>query len=381
MKQRFLSLWLCVLIVPCGLARAQCTLPSAPGLGTPDSSFDQFFQQNGPGWTGADGTFSIPLPDGTNLWMWADSFIGSVNPLTRLRASYLITAHNSLTIQNQEAGTLTTVGYPPNTSSYFVPANKSDWFWPGDATVVETSPGTYQIKMILQEWTGVFHFVGDSVATLSWPELSIESVEPIALPDTTIEWGAKILQIDGVYYLYGILDPGTAHKLPYLARFQSIDDLTQPSQWEYWNASENQWVAGQENATALSGIPDITDDYTVSELSSSDTGTFFLMVGMDTESPSYPGWKYITTYYSCTPQGPWSNRTVVYVTPESGARGCKLGQLYTYDPRAHPEFTEGEEILISYNVNALESKDLVCANDYVPRFIQVPIAGLLPGGQ
>jgi len=59
--------------------------------------------QNGPGWTGGDGTYSLLLPDGTNLWMWSDSYIGKVNPTTRLRSNYLFTAHNSLTIQNQTA--------------------------------------------------------------------------------------------------------------------------------------------------------------------------------------------------------------------------------------------------------------------------------------
>jgi hypothetical protein len=91
-------------------AHAQCTLPAAPNQATIDSNFDSFFQQNGPGWTGADGSFSLLLPDGTNLWMWSDSFIGTVNATTRMRSSYLITAHNSLTIQNQTANTLTTVG-------------------------------------------------------------------------------------------------------------------------------------------------------------------------------------------------------------------------------------------------------------------------------
>src|ERR1700692_3464565 len=74
---------------------------------TVDTPFDTFFMQNGPGWTGGDGTYSLLLPDGTNLWMWSDSYIGKVNPTTRLRKSYIFTAHNSLTIQNQTTNTLT----------------------------------------------------------------------------------------------------------------------------------------------------------------------------------------------------------------------------------------------------------------------------------
>ena len=53
---------------------AQCTLPPAPGPGTPDTTFDTFFTQNGPGWTGADGTYSLLLPNGLDLWIWSDSY-------------------------------------------------------------------------------------------------------------------------------------------------------------------------------------------------------------------------------------------------------------------------------------------------------------------
>src|SRR5580700_6546594 len=116
-----------VAVVLCAMAdlSAQCTLPPAPGAGTPDSTFDTFFIQNGPGWTGADGTYSVLLPNAENLWIWSDSFIGTVNSQTRLRSSALFQAHNSLTIQDQTTNTLTTVHYPPRTSSYFAPTNSA----------------------------------------------------------------------------------------------------------------------------------------------------------------------------------------------------------------------------------------------------------------
>ena len=103
------------------------------------------------------------------------------------------------------------------------------------------------------------------------------------------------------------------------------------------------------------------------------------MVGMDPANPPYPGWTNVTTYYSCTPEGPWTQRTVVYSTPETGAPGCKTGTTLTYNPRAHPEYAEGEDVLLSYNVNANVGQDLVCADDYRPRFVRVRIPGLISG--
>src|SRR5260370_30507887 len=154
-----LRVFFCFLLLSSFAAFGQCTLTGTPSPGTIDSTFDAYTTQNGPGWTGADGTYSLPLPDGTNLWMWSDSYIGTVDPTTRLRSNYLFSAHNSLTILNQATGSWTTVGYPPKTTSYFAPKSQSDWFWQGDGYVTQPSTGTYQIKIMLTEWTGLFKLV------------------------------------------------------------------------------------------------------------------------------------------------------------------------------------------------------------------------------
>lgn len=331
--------------------------------------------QNGPGWTGGDGTYSLRLPDGRILWMWSDSYIGTVDPSTRLRPGWLFTAHNSLTVQDPVTNSVSTVGYPPQTTSYFVPTNPANWYWIGDGMVIQPSPGVYKIKIYLLEWTGLFDFQGNSVATLSWPSLAIDSIQKVALPDLTIEWGSRLMR-DGRYiYNYGILDPHTANKLPYVARMASVRDLANPANWEYWSSTVRGWVASQAEATNLPGVPAITNEYNVVKLMSG-TGAFYLMTGMNPKNPPYPLWSLITTYYSCTPVGPWTTRTVVYTTPEAGAAGCKVGTLNTYNPKTHVEFTSGDQVLISYNVNANNGQDLVCADDYKPRFIRVTIPGL-----
>ncbi|MEO8663474.1 MAG: DUF5005 domain-containing protein [Bryobacteraceae bacterium] len=362
--------------IGCATLAAQCTLPPAPSQGVPDSYFNALATQNGPGWTGGDGTYSLALPDGRYLWMWSDSFIGTVDPNTRLRAGWLFTAHNSLTVQDTVTNTVTTVGYPPKTTSYFVPQTTANWFWIGDGMVIQPSPGVYKIKIYLLEWTGVFQFKGNSVATLSWPALTIDSIQKVALPDLTIQWGSRLLRDRNYIYNYGIKDPGTANKLPYVARMSSVTDLTNPANWQYWSTTARAWVSGQANATNLPGVPGITNEYKVDRMNAS-TGPFYLMTGMDPRNPPYPGWNAVTTYYACAPWGPWTTRTVVYTTPETGAPGCKTGTLLTYNPKAHAEFTSGDQVLLSYNVNTSDGHDQYCADDYKPRFIRVQIPGLI----
>jgi len=370
-------LFLCLaLFVFCLPMYSQCTLPASPNPATIDSSFDSFFQQNGPGWTGADGSYSLLLPDGTNFWYWSDSYIGTVNPQTRLRKSDIFSAHNSLTVQNQALKTLATIGYPPQTTSYFVPTNKKNWFWVGGALLVQTSPGVYEIKIMLMEWNSSLKLQGESVATLSWPSLAIVSIVPVTLANTTVEWGSYLLQVGSYYYIYGLKDPGTDTKTPYLARTTSVNNLTNTAKWQYWNATQNKWLTGETNATALSGVASITPEYSVTQLTTTSGGPFYLMTGMNPVTPPFPLWNQVTTWYSCNPQGPWSNPTVVYTTPEAGANGCKEGTLVTYNPKAHPEFTDADGILLTYNVNANDSADLVCANDYMPRFLRLTIPGV-----
>ncbi len=353
----------------------QCSLPPTPSLGTIDSTFDAYTTQNGPGWTGGDGTYSLALPDGTNLWMWSDSYIGTVNPTTRLRSTSLFTAHNSLTILNQATGSWTTVGYPPKNTSYFVPKSTKDWFWQGGGYVVKQAGGAYQIKIMLLEWTGLFKLVGHSVATLSWPSLSIVSITPVTGLDTSLEWGTKILHAGNFYYIYGMKDPGTDTKTPYLARTSSINNLTNATKWQFWNATQGKWLSGESNSTAMNGVAAVTPEYSVDQMSYNG-GTFYLMTGMDPQNPAFPLWDAVTTWYSCSPQGPWSSKTTVYTAPEAGANGCKIGTLVTYNAKAHTEFTNADGILMSYNVNANNGSDLVCANDYKPRFVRVQIPGV-----
>ncbi len=351
---------------------ASCTLPAAPTMAGADATFNGYFTQNGPGWTGADGTYSMVLPDGTNLWMWSDSYLGTVDPVTRLRSNSLFGAHNSLTILNTLTGSLTTVGYPANTKSYFVPTIKANWFWVADGYTTQPSPGVYKINIVLLEWNNKIKLQGASVATLSWPSLTIDSITSIAGFNKTIEWGTRILQDGGFYYIYGLKDLG-ATKQPYLARITDLSLITDIANWSFFNGKS--WVAGETNARPLGGVAGVTPEYNVFKMTA-NTGPFYLMTGMDNITPAYPLWSNLTTYYSCNPQGPWSKKTTVFVAPEAGANGCSTGTLVTYNAKAHPEFADATGILASYNINANNSKDLVCADDYRPKFARFVIPGL-----
>jgi hypothetical protein len=155
-----------------------------------------------------------------------------------------------------------------------------------------------------------------------------------------------------------------------------------------WNGAS--WDVNQLNAVPLignAGDPNnasdsISDEFSVKKLNTR-TGSAFVLGGMDTSVP-YGTWKDITFYTACQPQGPFSAKTVVYTTPETGynqvpgmaAGQTLLGTMLTYNPHIHPQFTVKGDLLVSYNINAGNSGDLLFADTYRPRFARVHIKGV-----
>jgi len=373
--------WLTCAIIGVSLSLPAQTCQQPVVAGTPDDSFNALFTQNGPGWTGGDSTYSIALPDGRKVFFFSDSYIAStpipngatVSPATRTRTSPLFQAHNSLVVLNLD-GSLTTIagGDPQNPTSLFSPANSSDVYWMGDSTVIQNADGSYQLVLYLLEFNGsTFQFMGTSVARLSLPNLTVQSVTPLST-QAVVEWGSAVLRAPDHIYIYGMEDRGIG-KYPHVAR-TTASGLSDTSTWQFWNGSA--WVSGESNSVRIIDAPDsISNEYNVNRITVAG-GEAYVMTTMDT-SVAFGTWKDIVLYFSCSPQGPWSAKQVVYSTPETGTKDHSgAGTLLTYNPHSHFEFAQGDEVLISYNLNTTNSADLIYADDYRPKFIRVRIVGM-----
>lgn len=130
-----------------------------------------------------------------------------------------------------------------------------------------------------------------------------------------------------------------------------------PSNWQFWNGSD--WVAGATNSTRIIGAPDsISNEFNVNRIHAGN-GESFVMTTMDTSVP-FGTWKDVVMYFSCSPQGPWSPKQVVYSTPETGTKDQPgLGALLTYNPHAPFESAGNGSVLISYDLNTTNGNDLI----------------------
>lgn len=407
-------------------------------IGTPDADFDSIFTQDGPGrglepagsagWTGGDSTYSIELPNGDTAFFFSDSYVGEsprfagdgsvttdANGLRTREANcfpplcdpptVLYRAHNSIVVRSKQTGALTTFVGPKDvagySTSYFSPpagVATGRFYWMGDSTVVQTdSAGTKKLWVFLLEFDGSWAYQGTAIAQLALPSMQIERIQPLInlSASNNIDWGSALL-LEGAgfenstLYIYG-MGRSPTQKRPFLARTTltaSLLDVANTTNWTIWDGAG--WSADQATAAPLIGkagdpnnsADSISDEFSAKRLAT-NSGSSIILVGMDT-TPIFGAWKNVTIYTACEPQGPFSAKSVVYSTPETGSNRVVgmlpaqtlAGNMFTYNPHVHPQFTTKGKLLISYNTNAGKSQDLLFADTYRPRFIRVPVRGL-----
>ncbi|HEV8430871.1 MAG TPA: hypothetical protein VGQ41_23415 [Pyrinomonadaceae bacterium] len=393
-----------------------------PTLGQIDIVFEKQFTRNGPGWTGADSTYSVVLPNGDSAFFFSDSYIaedppragdGTVtvdaNGIRRRQVncypplcdppSSLFRANNSVVVRNRTNGSLRTLVGPRNdselsTSFFSLPTGSpaNHFFWVGDSAVVQLGRQK-KLWVFLMEFDSKLAYHGSAIAQLSLPALKVESIERLTgTGDSTVSWGSALMLEGPVLYIYGLQNKQTINgKVPYLAKVDpraGLKAVADTSRWRVWNGKA--WVKGLRNAAQLLGAPNdpknardqISDEFSVKKLHTK-AGDVYVLVGMDTTVP-FGHWKNITLYSACRPEGLWSAKHVVYTTPEAESRRVPgmsesealAGPMVVYNPHLHPQFIRDQGILISYNTNTSKGQDLLFADTYRPRFIRVRIEGL-----
>jgi len=333
----------------------------------PDSTFSDLFYRSGEGFTGGDGTYSIPLPDGRTAWLFGDTFIGGVDPEKGTRAVQdPIYIRNSLVVQDgTDLQTIYQRHNGKNASFVIHPgafreegtlAEDSVWFWPGDGYVED---GTLRIFLSAFDRTGTgmwdFRWTGTHVASFSLPDLELQEITSIPYGmQADVHFGHALLEDAHYIYVYG-----AGKGKPHAARFPR-GALDAP--WEFFDGQE--WTGDASRAMPMADM-DGSEQFSVFRL-----GERYVMItqmgGISDE---------ICSFTSDTPYGPWKNRRLIYTTPVPGPKE----RLFTYNALAHPQFLEEGMLLISYNMNSMELEDHYRdAGIYRPRFIRVPLEMIDP---
>lgn len=344
----------------------RATLPSAaappPHAIRPaiDDAFWTLFTPRAEGWAGGDSTYSVPLPDGRTVWLFSDTFLGPINP-DGSRPPTALLIHNSLVIQDGAALTTLHGGSPSAPRALFTPTDGSSWYWISGGVVEGDRLYVFLLKFLRHggkmwawDWTGT------DLASLRLPTLEIESIRPLPVRNG-IRYGAALLQTPDFTYIYGVEDLHQ-EKFAHLARAQRYA-LTAP--WEYFDGAawsplpvRSARIIAASVGTEFSVIP-VRGGY--------------LLITIDT-SPPVGEWRDIVAFFAPAPDGPWVRDRILYRATEPDR-----GNVFVYNAHAHPQFGQGSDLLISYDVNSNRVQDLYAdSNLFRARFVRVDLPEYLP---
>jgi hypothetical protein len=307
-----------------------------------DSVYTQFFRLNGPGWTGADGTLSIPFPDGRTLWLFGDTFLGTVEPdLSRRNFTFV---NNTALVQSGQVFSNPVVGNQP----FARPEENGWWYWPGHGHVVNDTLEIIWYAMY-QPGEGMWGFDYAAIDIIRYSVLDLKMIDRKRVSTfPKINFGTCILSTQDYTYIYGAEKNGLSKHL-HVAR---VPRGTLTAEWQYFDGQT--WI--NDLAKSRRQIPNVSEQFKVFE----QDGIFYLLTQHHVLGSE------IYIFDSDHPHTGFNNRKLIYCTPET------KGEVFTYNAFAHPHLSQGNQLLISYNVNSFQFQDVLKNADlYRPKFVHI----------
>ncbi|MFF8633223.1 DUF4185 domain-containing protein [Streptomyces pilosus] len=330
-------------------------------------------------WTGGDGSHSVRLPDGRLLWLFSDTFLGTVHrPPNPVGESYAWRDTTAPMVRN--SAVLMRDGRLESTlpAPLFPDPAPGRWRWPVAARVEARSPGSPEqvVKVLLwvrQDGQHPWIYgvpVATEVATLSLPDLRLESVvtvhdqQQVADPSRRVLFGTTLVEEDGWTYVFGGDDGRPAARPASHAYVARVPDggLGDPAAWEFWDGSRWQTRARPGPVLGDGRRTGVGSAFSVAR----DGGTYVLF----TMAAGAEGLTTVASYWACSPTGPWHG-PAHELTPALPADGTAA-----YNPQTHPELSGDGRLVLSYDVNWLEMSQAAVmlgrnVSLYRPRFLTV----------
>jgi len=338
-----------------------------PEKATVDKKFTRLFAKDCCGVTGADGEYSVLLPDGRTVWVFGDSFLGTVNPDRSREKRIPWFIRNSMAVQEGDSlralynvidGWESSLVVPPGAPRGKQFSEDSLWYWPGDGFIENGKLKVFMTafyQAVPEDWG--FRWVSANIATFSLPDIKLERIDHFSYPgEKEIHWGHAVCDGDKTYtYIYGAEDKS---KNLYVARAPKNNIL---ASWEFYTGSK--WVNDSKLAKPMLAIQG-SEQFSVFKIKNK----YVLLVQ---EGGFMSG--EICSYYSDSPFKDWENRKLLCHTqlPEEV---ISTKNLFAYNSLAHPQFIKHGELLISQCINSFVVEDVFQdASKYRPVFLRVPI--------
>jgi hypothetical protein len=369
MRTCLVGLILCVGVMPSLAVPPEMDVPRV-GKVTPLPEWEAKFAGK-EGWIGGDGVYSAVLGPKRVLWLFGDTLLGTVKEGKRTGA---VMVNNTLALQDgpgKEAAInfVAGKGKDDKATAFFKPTEGEGWFWPLGAARDGERLFVFLARIVKGNESGPFGFKhsGQDLAVVTNPDEEPPAwrVKQHKIPfaefgaDGARSWGSAVL-IEGQYaYIYGYEERGKGFNRRRLivarAPAGKLDDF--PS-WRFRTADG--WSEKAADAVPLADA--LGTEFSVSKVPG---GKGYVLV--TTENALGPK---IMGRFAPSPEGPWSPAVLLYTCPEMAAdKG-----VFCYAAKAHPWAATGNELVVSYCVNAWEFGRLFRDETvYRPKFVRIEL--------
>jgi hypothetical protein len=309
------------------------------------------------------------LPDGRNLWIFSDTFLGPITPPTRPTTAPIV----NNTFVPQRGNELSTIhgGTDSAPEALIAPEAEGHWYWLGAGT---TWGSTVEVPMHEWQRTGPgiwdFAWVRNALARFSARNLDGRPTITPLPSSANIQWTSWVAREGSTAHVYGVEDLG-AQKYMHIAKVRG----SLAGRWSYYTGGDpglrSSW--SRNEAESVRVLQNVSNEYSVHRLRKG----LYMLTTMDTSAAFSAE---MVAYFACAPTGPFVARTTLYMTPETGLFGSYGDpDIYTYNAHAHTELSSPAKVVVSYNVNTFDGTiggdHYQDVSIYRPRFVDVRLSG------
>ncbi|MFZ1938694.1 MAG: DUF4185 domain-containing protein [Terracidiphilus sp.] len=323
------------------------------------------------GWLGADAAYSVPLPDGRDVWIFGDTLYGEHRVVNNNVPAMV---RNSIGISTCQQGhwkldyviRKDSQGHP---ADFFKAQHPNTWYWALDGFV---SGNQLWVTLLCvrnapaQTAAMGFETCGTDLARVAWKEADPQSWKIDYFPlvqDGAHAYPSATAVVDGGYaYIFALMESGTR---PLLATRIPLEGLSDPAKNLQYLATDGQWHPGFDPAQAQpvmeKGSPELSIRYHPERKQ---------WVAVMFEPDAFSSKILLRTAPSL--MGPWTQGEVIYQVPEMQPQSPGYDKnTFCYAGKEHPEFERGD-LLFTYVCNTFDVPRLATNLDiYFPRVVRL----------
>jgi hypothetical protein len=337
----------------------------------------QFPLENGQpvGWQGADDAYSVPLPDGRDIWIFGDTLFGSTR-LVQGHAPRM--THSSLGISTCDAEGNWHLQYVIKRNakgeaiSFFTPKDQKHWYWAMDGFVAR---GDLWVTLLCirpashpMPWAMDFETCGSDLARVSDMNKDPQSWKvdyyPLVGDGVKAYPSASAVVLGKYVYIFALYETGTR---PLLATRLPLSGLKDPEKHLEYLAEDGRWKRGFDPEKAKHVMDKGTTELSIRYHSAEKKWLALLL-----EPNGFSDKVLLKTAPELT--GPWTEGTVIYHIPEMQPGPQREKDTFCYAGKEHPEFEGADDLVFTYVCNTMDVPKLVTqTNIYFPRVVTVPL--------